>query len=181
MRQIVLAFERQSNCDRLREALESTGEFTCLACRSAAQVKRAVGELKLALVVCGFKLADESCETLYYDLPQWCVMLMVAHQARLDLCAAPGIFKLPAPAARTELLASVRLLAQLIQAREFPAQRSPEERELVEQAKSALMEYQGMTEDEAHRFLQRRSMDQRVRLADTARQVLDETGAGKDA
>ena len=25
MRQIVVAFERQSNCDRLREALESTG------------------------------------------------------------------------------------------------------------------------------------------------------------
>ena len=30
MRQIVVAFERQSNCDRLREALESTGEFSCL-------------------------------------------------------------------------------------------------------------------------------------------------------
>lgn len=178
---IIVAFEKQSNCDRLREALESTGEFACLTCRSAAQVKRAVGKQRAALVVCGFKLADESCETLYYDLPQWCVMLMVAPQARLDLCAAPGVFKLSAPAGRTELLASVRLLAQLVQARESPAQRSPEERELVEQAKSALMEYQGMTEDEAHRFLQRRSMDQRARLADTARQVLDETGAGRDA
>ena len=28
MRQIVVAFERQSNCDRLREILESTGEFS---------------------------------------------------------------------------------------------------------------------------------------------------------
>lgn len=78
MRQIVVAFERQSNCDRLREALESTGEFSCLTCRSAAQVKRTVAKLRLDLVVCGFKLTDESCETLYFDLPQRCAMLMVA-------------------------------------------------------------------------------------------------------
>ena len=68
MRQIVVAFERQSNCDRLREALESTGEFSCLTCRSAAQVKRTVAKLRLDLVVCGFKLTDESCETLYTSL-----------------------------------------------------------------------------------------------------------------
>ena len=70
MRQIVVAFERQSNCDRLREALESTGEFSCITCRNAAQVKRTVAKLRLDLVVCGFKLTDESCETLYFDLPQ---------------------------------------------------------------------------------------------------------------
>ena len=27
MRQVIVAFERQSNCDRLREIIESGGEF----------------------------------------------------------------------------------------------------------------------------------------------------------
>ena len=181
MRQIVVAFERQSNCDRLREVLESTGEFSCLTCRSAAQVKRTVAKLRLDLVVCGFKLTDESCETLYFDLPQRCAMLMVAPQAQLDLCAAPGIFKLPAPVGRGSLLASVRMLAQLAQTDQAPARRSQEEKELVAQAKALLMEQDGMTEAEAHRFLQKRSMDQGTRLADTARRVLDEIGTGRDA
>ena len=181
MQQIVVAFERQSNCDRLRDVLESTGEFSCLTCRSAAQVKRTVAKLRLDLVVCGFKLTDESCETLHFDLPQRCVMLMVAPQARLELCAAPGIFKLPAPAGRAELLASVRMLAQLVQAGPPPAQRTQEEKELVEQAKAALMARDGMTEDQAHRFLQKRSMDQGARMADTARRVLDEIKTGRDA
>lgn len=173
MRQIVVAFERQSNRDRLREALESTGEFACLTCRSAAQVKRTVAKLRLDLVVCGFKLTDESCETLYFDLPQRCAMLMVAPQARLELCAAPGIFKLPAPVGRAELLASVRMLAQLAQTDQAPARRSREEKELVARAKALLMEQDGMTEAEAHRWLQKRSMDHSARLADTARQVLE--------
>lgn len=158
MRQIVVAFERQSNCDRLREALESTGEFSCLTCRSAAQVKRTVAKLRLDLVVCGFKLTDESCETLYFDLPQRCAMLMVAPQAQLELCAAPGIFKLPAPVGRGSLLASVRMLAQMAQTSQAPARRSWEEKELVAQAKALLMEQDGMTEAEAHRWLDRKSV-----------------------
>lgn len=181
MRQIVVAFERQSNCDRLREVLESTGEFTCLICRSAGQVKRAVGKLGLNLVVCGFKLPDENCESLSYDLPRRCAMLMVARQAQLDLCTAAGVLKLPAPVGREALLASVRLLVQLTQARQAPAQRSRKEQELVERAKGLLMERGGMTEEEAHRFLQKRSMDCGARMADTARQVLDEMIPGRDA
>ena len=177
MRQLIVAFERQSNCDRLREILESTGEFSCLVCRSAAQVKRAVHKLRLDLVVCGFKLADESCEALYGDLPQRCAMLMVAPQAQLDLCTGAGIFKLPAPVRRSELLASVRLLAQVARSASSqghsPAQRSQEERKLVDRAKQVLMDRSGMTEDQAHRFLQKRSMDNGARLADTARQVLE--------
>ena len=89
MRQVIVAFERQSNCDRLRELLESTGEFSCLTCRSGAQVRRAAHKLRLDLVVCGFKLADESCESLYHDLPQRCLMLMVASRPQLELCTEP--------------------------------------------------------------------------------------------
>lgn len=181
MGQIVVAFERQSNCQRLKEVLESTGEFSCLICRSAAQVKRTAAKLRPDAVVCGFKLADESCESLYFDLPQRCPILMVAPQAQLELCSVPEVLKLPAPVSRTELLSCVRLLVQLAQGREGPAQRTEEEQALVEQAKRLLMEQAGMTEEQAHRFLQKQSMNAGARLADTARLVLDGTIPGKDA
>lgn len=174
MRQVIVAFERQSNCDRLRESIERGGEFSCVVCRTADQVRRAVRKLRLDLVVCGFKLGEESCESLFYDLPQRCSMLMVAPQARLELCEAEGIFKLQAPVRRSELLASVRLLAQLHRSGrdEGPARRSQEEQELVERAKAVLMDRHGMTEEQAHRFLQKQSMDNGARLTDTAKLVL---------
>ena len=195
MRQVIVAFERQSNCDRLREIIENGGEFSCVVCRTADQVRRAARKLRLDIVVCGFKLGEESCESLFYDLPQRCSMLMVAPQAQLDLCEGEGIFKLRAPIRRSELMASVRLLSQVAQSatRESsqvarsassqvargassqgrsPAQRSQEERELVERAKAVLMGRHGMTEGQAHRFLQKQSMDNGARLTDTARLVL---------
>ena len=196
MRQVIVVFERQSNCDRLREIIEKNGEFSCVVCRTADQVRRAVRKLRSDIVVCGFKLGEESCESLFYDLPQRCSMLMVAPQAQLDLCETEGIFKLRAPVRRSELMASVRLLSQaaLCAARAVvasaagndasqvarsassqghaPARRSQEERELVERAKAVLMSRHGMTEEQAHRFLQKQSMDNGARLADTAKLVL---------
>lgn len=177
MWKVIVAFENSANAMRIKEILESSGEFTCLVCRSAAEVKRAVRKLRLRAVVCGFKLADQSCEDMYHDLPAGCTMLMVAPQTRLELCETEGIFKLQSPIRRGELLASMRMLAQFQRpaARDKgPAQRSEEELALVARAKAVLMDRHGMTEEQAHRFLQKQSMDTGAKLTDTAKLILSQ-------
>jgi len=47
------------------------------------------------------------------------------------------------------------------------------EAELIRRAKEWLMERYGMDEETAHRALQKRSMDQGLRLAQTARDLLE--------
>ena len=177
MQTVIVAFESDNNGARIREILESEGEFSCMVCRSAAEVKRAVHKQHQCIIVCGFKLADETCENLFYDLPKGCFMLMVAPQARLELSENEGIFKLQSPIRRGELLASMRMLAQFqryIPREKGPARRGEEERKLIEQAKAVLMDRHGMTEEQAHRFLQKQSMDNGAKLTDTARLVLED-------
>ena len=102
-------------------------------------------------------------------------MLMVAPQVRLELNENEGIFKLQSPVRRGELLASVRMLVQFqryIPREKGPARRDEEERKLIAQAKAVLMDRHGMTEEQAHRFLQKQSMDNGAKLTDTARLVL---------
>ena len=177
MQTVIVAFERAANGAKIKEILESEGEFACLACRSAAEVKRAARKQQECIIVCGFKLADGTCEELFHDLPAGCFMLMVASQARLELSETEGIFKLQSPVHRGELLASVRMLAQFqwyIPRGKGPARRGEEERKLIAQAKAVLMDRHGMTEEQAHRFLQKQSMDNGAKLTDTARLVLAE-------
>ena len=172
---VIVAFESGENSARIKAALESEGEFSCLVCRSAAEVKRAVRKQHLCIIVCGFKLADETCENLFYDLPEGCFMLMAGSQNRLELSETEGIFKLRSPVRRGELLASVRMLAQFqryIPREKGPAKRGEEEQRLIQRAKAVLMDRHGMTEEQAHRFLQKQSMDNGAKLTDTARLVL---------
>ena len=172
---VIVAFEGDSNSARIREILESEGEFSCLVCRGGAEVRRTVHKQQRCIVVCGFKLADETCEELYHDLPAGCFMLMIAPQARLELIGAEGIFRLQSPVRRGELLASVRMLVQFqryIPGEKGTVRRDGEERRLIRRAKAVLMDRHGMTEEQAHRFLQKQSMDNGAKLTDTARLVL---------
>ena len=79
------------------------------------------------------------------------------------------------PDGTAELLAAVEELLRLGEEAGalLPPRRSREEREVVERAKERLMARSGMTEEEAHRALRRRSMDCRIPLADAARMLLD--------
>ena len=175
MQTVIVAFESEAVSVNIREILESEGEFSCLVCRSAAEVKRAAHKQHQSLVVCGFKLADGTCEDLFHDLPEGCFMLMVGPQARLELNETEGIFKLQSPVRRGELLASVRMLAQFqryVPREKEPARRGEEEQKLIARAKAVLMDRHGMTEEQAHRFLQTQSMDNGAKLTDTARLVL---------
>ena len=51
-------------------------------------------------------------------------------------------------------------------------QRALEERKLIERAKGHLMTRDGVSKDEAFRWLRQRAMDTRARMADVARQIL---------
>ena len=97
MDKVIVAFESDKSCWRVKEILETSGTAACIVCKSADQVKRAVNKQHITTVVCGYKFSDESAEGLFEDLPPTCAMLMVAVQGMLDLCQSDDIFKLASP------------------------------------------------------------------------------------
>ena len=175
METVIVAFAGVQNGKRIRDILERTGTASCLLCTSADQVRRTARKLRVATVVCGYKLGNESAEALWEDLPDTCTMLVLAGQDRLDLLQNEDIFRLPVPVSRGDLVASVRMLLQMERRRErfLHPRRSPEEQSVIDEAKRLLMDRNDMTEEQAHRFLQKKSMDSGARLVQTAQLVLE--------
>ena len=175
MVKIITAFENETTALRVKELLEGGGVAACLVCRTADQVRRAIRKLPAPVVVCGYKLGDQTAEALLDDLPPASAMLVLAPQDRLDLLENVDIFRLPAPASRGDLLASVRLLLQVGRRLERYGRprRDGEEQALIDRAKALLMDRNGLNEAQAHYYLQKESMDSGAKLAQTARLVLD--------
>ena len=174
MEKVIVAFAGLQNGKRIREILESSGTADCVICRSAAEVKRTVSHQRITTVICGFKLPDQTAQDLFEDLPTSCAMLMVAVQGLLDLCQNEDIFRLASPVRRSDLIASVKMLIQMGHRLEkfVRPRRTEEEQAVILRAKELLMDRHGMTEEQAHRFLQKKSMDSGAKLAQTARLVL---------
>lgn len=175
MDQVIVAFESSQTAERIRDILESGATASCVLCRTADQVRRAVHKLHITAVVCGFKLADQGAEALFRDLPPTCAMLVLAPQNLLELLQEEDIFRLATPVSKGDLTGSVRMLLQMGRRleRTFKPRRSSEEQALIDQAKALLMERSGMSEAQAYRFLQKTSMDNSARLVQTAQMILD--------
>ena len=60
--------------------------------------------------------------------------------------------------------------------RQKPKERSKEEVLQIGRAKALLMERNNMTEEEAHRYIQKRSMDNATGLTETAQMILSLMG-----
>ena len=88
-----------------------------------------------------------------------------------------GIIGLAMPLRVHELISTVGMLVQGLvrrkkKRRERPRVRNEEEASTIQSAKHLLMERNHMTEEEAHRYLQKHSMDYSVSMVETAQMLL---------
>ena len=51
MDKVIVAFESEKSCRRIKEILENAGAASCIVCRSADQVRRAVHKQQLTTVI----------------------------------------------------------------------------------------------------------------------------------
>jgi hypothetical protein len=173
MNRLIVAFEGEKQRELVRETLASGGMAPRVVCQTGAEVIRAAHEVGRPLVICGHKLRDMSADELAYDLGNAAIVLVIAKNVQLDFCEHEGIFKLPAPFSRSELLTSVSMLRQLAdKTSATPPRRTASEEALIGEAKAILMMRTGMTEAEAHRLLQRRSMETGERMISVARRIV---------
>lgn len=175
MANIVVAFENENNRNRVREMLEINGLSVSVSCRSGSEAIRAIRKMSGGIVVCGYKLAEMTVSDLAYDLGSLALILAIASPQQLEMCRSDNIFKLPTPFTKGDLISSVRMLLQMQEKyyKSQPPRRSEKDTADINRAKELLMTRNGMTEEEAHRFIQRRSMDTGAKAADTARLIIN--------
>lgn len=175
MDRIVAAFAHEEAQRRILRLLENGGYAVAGCFFSGADVIRAAHKLEGAAVVCSFRLRDMTAAELAENLGPDTGILVIASAANLDLCQGENLYKLPIPASRADLYASVDMLLRFRRehARRSPPQRQEEAQKLIRRAKELLMDVNRMSESEAHRFLQKRSMDTGLRLEQTARLVIE--------
>ena len=170
MDRIILAFASEKAHAQITRILGSGGLAPSISCFGGA------------VVICGFRLRDMTAEMLAVDLTGIAPVLVISSPGNLELCGDRNLIKLAVPSSRAEFFASLDL-AQGVLAGGAPAsrlhiQRSAEEERLICRAKAVLMEVNLMSEAEAHRFLQKYSMDTGLRLAETARLILERYTTG---
>ena len=153
--------------------LESTGITVHSRCRSGAEAIRMTEKLNGGVIVCGFKFPDMTAEYLASCVKENTMVLLLANAQQLRL-VDDSIFKLPFPVSKSDLAASVRMLIQ-IELNNFRKTVSADrtaEKATVLKAKELLMSDRNMSEEDAYRYIQKRSMDSGCKMYEVARHII---------
>lgn len=177
MTNIIVAFPKQETARSLKKILLQNGFHVDAVCLTGSQALQSANELGGGIVICGYRFVDMMYTELHDYLPPQFEMLLVASPANCGERDTENIVCLSTPLKVHELVQTVEMMDYTITRRkkkqkDKPKQRSEEEKELITEAKALLMERNNMTEEEAHRYIQKRSMDNGTGLTETAQMIL---------
>ena len=177
MTNIVVAFSKREDAVNIRNILTRAGGKAPAVCLTGAKVLQYTELWDQGIVVCGSRFQDMQYTQLRELLPDEFQMLLMASSSVWIDALPEGIIGLPSPVKVYDLVNTVEMMCRAQESRrrkrrDTAKERSSRERRTIEQAKALLMERNGMSEEEAHRYLQKTSMENGTNMAETAEMVL---------
>lgn len=177
MTNIIVVFARIEDAKSIKNILVKNGFGVTAVCTSGAQALGYADEFHDGIVIAGYRLTDMICVEIKESLPEGFEMVVMASQRVLADALGSGVIGLAMPLKVHELVNTVDMLSQGIvrrrkKQREKPKIRDEKEVAVIESAKQLLITRNHMTEEEAHRYLQKHSMDNGTSMVETAQMVL---------
>ena len=145
MGNIIITFLRINDAQNIRNILVRNGWGNVSICTSGAGTLAMADQLESGVVICGYRLPDMAYMQLKEDLPAGFQMLLIASNSVMTGASSAEVTHMETP-----------LKVQ----------------ELIQQAKELLMKSNHISEDEAHKYLLRTSMQSGRNLFETAQMVL---------
>ena len=174
---IIVVFPKQDNALKIRNILLQNGFSVIGACTSGTRAAQIADDMEEGIIVCGYKFQDMLYSDLRELLPRAFQFALIATESHWDEGLEDGVIGLSLPIKVHDLINTVNLICESMDAakRRRKAKgrvRSTKEKETIQDAKALLMTRNGMSEEEAHRYLQQCSMESGNNMVETAEMVL---------
>ncbi len=177
MNNIIVAFPKEDVARNIKKILAQSGYSVVSVCTTGAQALASVNNLETGIIVCGYRFVDMMYTEVYEYLPKGFQMLLIASPTNVIDNNVENLISLSLPLKVHELMQTVEMMDGYItrykkRQKKKPKIRSEAELEIIDRAKQRLMERNGLSEEEAHRYIQKRSMEDGTGLVEISEMIL---------
>lgn len=177
MTSIIVVFPKAEDGKSIRNLLVRHGYDVAAACTLGSQVLNDIDMMNSGIIISGYKYPDMYYTELKESLPEGFDLLLVASPRVCAECADPDVICVATPLKVQDLISTLEMMCASQQRRKKrlrakPKKRTEAEERILREAKELLMERNHMTEQEAHRYIQKCSMDSGTSLTETAQMVI---------
>ena len=175
MTNVVVVFPKLEDAKNLKNLLVRNGYQVAAVCTTGAQALHCADGLVNGVMVTAYKLPDMMYSELKEYLPAGFDMVLLASRNHIAECG--DVVTIPMPFAVRDFLNTMDMVSQNVlrrrkKMRQQPSARKEGDRKLIEDAKAVLMARNHLTEAEAHRYIQKCSMESGNNMVETAQMLL---------
>lgn len=168
LKDIIVVYPVKETALSIRSMLEKSGFHVSHICALGASALRIAQEKLSGIIVCPFLMKDMTSAQLAEQVPQGFDIIALSKNGSEQYMG--NMITLPVPMDRSDFLSTVQMLAN---SKSSFTRRSGDDGEYISKAKQALMSVYGLSEMQAHKYLQKESMKSGKKLAATAMDILD--------
>lgn len=175
MLSIIVVFPKTEDGKNIKNVLMKFGYEVQAVCTSGASAVSLANELDEGIVICGYRYPDMHYLDLYNYLPRSFQMLLIASPAKLSECINNEIICLGMPLKTKDLMNTLDMMTYQYMRQKKKTkgkQRTQAEKDIIQKAKIVLMERNNMSEEDAHRYIQKTSMDSGTNMVETSEMIL---------
>lgn len=177
MTSIIIVFPKTEDGKGIRNLLVRHGYDVAAVCTLGSQVLNYADMMNNGIVISGYRFSDMYYLDLKDSLPPGFDMLLLASPRVCAECRNREIICVTIPLKVHDLMNTLEMMCmnqmrRKKKQRSRPRQRSEEEKKILKEAKAVLMERNHMSEEEAHRYIQKCSMDSSTSLTETAQMII---------
>ena len=172
---IIVAFPKPEDSRAIRSLLSRNGFNVVANCTTGASAINRADDIGEGIIITGYKLPDMLYSDIVDNVGDNFEVILLASKSRL-MEDNTGVATLEMPLKVRDLINSVEMMENQILAKRYkkkgkPGARSPKDQAIINQAKEALMTVQNLTEEQAHRYLQKNAMDSGCTMVEVAKMV----------
>lgn len=170
---IFIAISNKKTAVSVARMLLSDGIRVESAIKNIAELNKIFNYYRGGIIITNYIFDGININKIIDDVPEDFTIVLIGSKEHLDNCYDDKVFKLAIPLHKNDLVCAIEMLTVINSQYKPRETKTIEEQRTIEKAKHYLIDSYSMTEEHAHRYLQKKSMDTGKKVVDIAKIILE--------
>lgn len=170
---IFIAFDNKKISVSIAKILIANGNNVVSIAKSFTELLNSLHYYPAGIIITGCTFDGVRNEDILEEVPQEFNLVIIGNKAQLDDFPNGRVFKLSMPLQKNDLICSVEMLMTMETHYKPSVHKNQNDEKVIMRAKNLLIDMYSMSESQAYRYMQKKSMDTGRKLIEIARIILD--------
>jgi response regulator NasT len=169
---VFIAFDSKKTAYTIAKMVISEGYEVAGVAKDLIHLKTILSYYKGGILIMGSRFCSMAVDDLLEDVSDDVDVILIGNINQLATCHDERVFKLALPLKKNDLICSVEMFISVDNASGKVPTKSVADDKLISRAKRVLIDRYDMNEEQAHRYIQKKSMDSGKKLVDIAKIIV---------